>query len=463
MTRRLFSAHAAIVLALLLAAPVAARSKRDASIDSEGKLFYIHEGTYGELVPGEGLADPANPALALEVVYPDQTSERYLVPDTESEDVEDSASILYEDQSGTLFVLWQTKMNVIHSRLNLIGFRAGEWTAPIEISGKPFGWKSAPQLAVTRDTFRTEEPNGSQRTWQRTVVHLLWWETAGTGDLLVFYSPVVLLDGAYSGWNPVYRLDELTPGEGTAPPPSLNLSLAQHPRIESGRNSQTAVIGFVDPATGELNTYTVEVLAGEFGFLADKVRHQISEIGRDLLPEQPVALAEKARHQISEIGNRLGLHVSVTGYLAEQAYREILSAPTGEDAGVIAERVRHQISEIGARLTDRGLGRMTPKSAMHILELPNDGAADSVPTHLLSVTQASVWPAPSTGTEGVTLHLSRSGREVLVAWEQGGVVYYRESRGQGWSEPHRLVLSEELDVEGARRILEQRADERASE
>lgn len=452
----------ALALGLGLVAPAAAAPSRDATVGSEGELYVVREGAYGELFPEQGLADPGNSALALEVTRPDGTSERILVPETETAHVEDSASILFEDESGTLFLLWQTKINVIHSRLNLIGFRDGEWTDSIEISGNPFGWKSSPQLAVTRDTFRTQEADGSLRKWQRTVVHLLWWEEGAGFEPLVYYSPVVLLDGAYTGWNPVLRLDDLEVVSGEGPPAPLNFPLAAAARIQAGRNGQSVVIGLVLPESGELATVAAEVLPGEFGFMADEVRHQIIEIGRESRPDEPGFLSERVRHQIIEIGNRLGLHPSVPSYAAQMAIVEIEGASSGDDPVVLADRVRHQIIEIGARLTDRGYDRGRMTSKLQVFETSNAEAAGA-PPNLIRLVQASIRPAPVTGESENALFLSQDGREVLVSWQEGGRVYYRESRRGGWSGVRSLSLGGDLDLSRARQILEQRAHERASE
>jgi hypothetical protein len=449
-------------LGFALAAPAAAASARDASMGSAGELYFVLEGTYGELFPEQGLADSANRALALDVTRSDGTAGRYLVPDTETDDVEDSASVLFEDQTGTLFVLWQTKVNVIHSRLNLIGFRDGEWTELIEISGNPFGWKSAPQLAITRDTFHTEEPDGSLRAWQRTVAHLLWWETAGGGEPVAHYSPVVLLDGAYTGWNPVLRLGELEASASEGLPAALNHSLAQVPRIEAGRNGQSVAIAFVHPQTGGLITLTAEVLPGEFGVLAERVRHQIIEIGRGSKPDQPGSMSEKVRHQIIEIGNRLGLHPSVPSYAAQLAVAQIDGALPGEDPVALADKVRHQIIEIGARMTDRGYDRARATSKLQVLETSN-AEASGAPPNLIRIVRASIRPAPETGEGETAMFLSHDGREVVVSWHQDGRVYYRETRGEGWSGIRSLRLGNDLDLARAYQILEQRADERASE
>jgi hypothetical protein len=446
-------------LGLIAATLPAAGLDRDVSVGSAGELYMVREGVYGELFPGEGLAEPENAVLAVDVLRPDQSSERLMVPGTESADAEDSASILFEDQSGTLFVLWHARVNSIHKRLSLIGLRDGAWTEAVEISGNPFSWKSSPHLAVTRDTFRTELGDGDLRTWTRTIVHLLWWEVSATGEPAAHYTPVTFLDGVYTGWNPVYLLSELDL-DAAEVPLAATPSLARAPRIEPGGNGQNVVIAFVAEGSDRLITLAVEILPGEFSFLAERVRHQIIDVGRELLPGKPAVLADKVRHQIIDVGARLRLHPSVSAYAAQQAEAEILAAGPGTGASALAERVRHQIIDVGARMTDRGLVRLRAAQRLEVLETSN-GSVAGAPANYLRVVEASNRPTPETGQNENALFLSRNGGEVLASWLEDGAVYYRESRGQEWSDVRSLRLGGELDLARAREILDRRADERS--
>jgi hypothetical protein len=440
----------------LAAGPAAAAEAPDAAaVGTDGRLFMVHEGSYGDLFPGRGLADETNPALALEVVHPDQSRETLLVPDTEGESLEDSASVLFEDGSETLFILWQTKINAIHSRLNLVGFRDGGWTETIEISGNPFGWKSSPQLAVTRDRFTTAEDDGSLRTWKRTVVHLLWWE--GDEEPQVLYTPVVLIDGQYSGWNPVYRLDDLAPAAGV-PMAAPNGPLARAPRIETGQNGQSVVIGFVPASGGELVTVSVELMPGEISALADKVRHQIIDVGRELRGSGGnSALAGKVRHQIIDVGARLKLHAAVSSYLASEVHGRILASDPEGPVASLADDVRHQIIDVGAHINDRGFDRLSSKSVYQVVELPGGGT--QAPPDLIRVMRVSSRALPNTGDEDHSVYLSRDGKGVIAAWKEGEILLYRESRNEGWSGVRRLRLVGGLDLPRAKSLLERRADE----
>ncbi len=463
MANRIVHRSVALLAVLGLAAVPALGQQRDAAIAGEGELYQVQEGAYGDLFPQQGLGDAASSALALDVTYPDQSKERLLVPGTESTDVDSNPSILFESQSRTLYVLWKSQHNYIHSLLNVIGYHDGEWTDPVEISGSPFGWKSDPEFAVTRDTFQAEEDDGSLRSWTRTVIHLLWWEEGANGEAVPYYSPVTLIDGKYVGWNSVYRLDDLLASAlGSAAPAPLNPAVARAQRIEAGSNAQSATLGFVSPSTGELVSVTLGLLPGEVTSISDKIRAQIDVLGR-MSTSRPV-IADKVRAQIDVLGSKLGLHPGLTDYLAEKIHEEILAASPTEPGAHLADRVRAQIDVLGARMTGGHLiERSSGDPALLVVDLPADEAGVSAPPSQVGVLVTAVRPAPATGSDDVSLHLSRNGREALVSWLNDGVVYYRESQGAGWSAPHPLRLGPNLDLARAQQILDQRADERGVE
>jgi hypothetical protein len=456
-------ALSALAVAAGTGAPLDAQSRAEV-VGVDGELYMLRQGSYGELFPDGGLASPANAALALDIVHADQNTERLLVPGTETDDLETSPSALFEDDSGTLFVLWQTSRNYIHSWLSLIGFRDGEWTEPIEITGSPFGWKSSPQLAVTRDSFTTRGTDDASRSWKRTLVHLIWWEDGAAGPE-VLYTPVVLIDGEYTGWNPVYRLDDLAMAAGV-PFGMPNPELAEAPRLDAGVNGQSVVIAFVPAGSTQLVTIALELLPGELGVLADSVRAQIIEVGRAGGPDGALgSLADKARAQIIEVGARLKLHPGVSSYVADQVHDRILASEPGRPVAALADDVRAQIIEVGAHVTDRGFDRLSAASTYGVIELPGAGSGDGTgtepPPDLIRVAQVSSRPAPQTGDEPASLYLSKDGRGVVAAWQEGNALLYRESRGNGWTEARRLQLGNELDLEHAQSLLERRADERS--
>lgn len=457
-SRRLLCLLVALSLGGLVAADAAA-APRTVAVGPEGQLYQVLTGTYGELFPHGVLASPDEPVLAVDVVATDQTRDRQLVPGTAANNVEDGASLLYEDSSDTLFVLWQNRFNGIHSTLNLFALEDGTWSEVAEISGNPYSYKSGSQIAVTRDHFSITDADGVQQRIERTVLHLIWWED-GVHMPVPLYTPVILQDGEYMGWNPVYRLDELAEANGLGPLLPAEAGLAQAPRIETGEDGASVVIGFTDPTVGRLVGLEISLVPGEIGVLADEVRHQIIEVGHSTPQIGGPAFAQKVRHQIIEVGNRLGIHPAVIGYVANKVTQGPAPLDTVPGFDVVASKVRHQIIEVGADLDLRGakpsLGRTK------VVEVATQTAHPEVvaPPSLIKVSTRSEHPAPVVGDGPVRLHLSSTGDEVVVAWEAEGLLVYRESRNGGWTPPRALAIDDSLEIDEAHQLLSNRVRSR---
>ena len=72
-------------------------------------------------------------------------------------------------------------------------------------------------------------------------------------------------------------------------------------------------------------------------------------------------------------------------------------------------------------------------------------------------------PVPRVGDNPVSLFLSETGEDVLIAWSSDDLsrLVYRDSKDDsGWNNPLELPLSESLTLEQANQVLERRIRER---
>src|SRR5206468_3348341 len=137
-------------------------------------------------------------------------------------------------------------------------------------------------------------------TKHRTSLHLLWQEEgAAAGSINTFYTPVIFVDGVFTGNNPVYDLSAFLPA-GTAA--DIQPALLRAPTIQSGRDQRTVVVAFASQSTGQMATVEIDVLPEELSRLSEEARSHIIEIGAPLYPGKLPDLAAKARSHIIEIG-----------------------------------------------------------------------------------------------------------------------------------------------------------------
>ncbi|HVR95350.1 MAG TPA: hypothetical protein VMW27_01965, partial [Thermoanaerobaculia bacterium] len=318
-------AWSAAVLALLAPAAVSA-VQPDAALGSSGELYVVKAGTYGVLFPGRRQTDAANRILSLEIGRPGQLPSRQPVPSTEGTDVEVSPSVTYEEASHRLYVLWESRSSATYSVLKLISFDGTRWSDAIEVSGNPASAKGAPRLAITHDTIQMAAAGGARVDRHRSTLHLVWAEGDGR-TAKSYYTPIILVDGEYLGWNPVYSLGDLDSPDVAPLAADPASSLLQSPTVAAGRDGRTVVVSFVSATTRRQTSIQVNLLPGELQQIADGTRAVIIDAGNRLglsLPAGRPQLADKARAALIESG--VAFEEDVVRSLVERVQGEILGS-----------------------------------------------------------------------------------------------------------------------------------------
>jgi hypothetical protein len=451
-----------------LAAPAPSlATSHDSALGAGGEVYQVRSGNYGDLFPGGQAASPTTPVLAVDVTRSGAPLQRVLIPDTVDFAAESSASLLYENDSQTVFVLWESTQG-IHPILKLAGFDGTAWSTPITVVGNPFAPKTSPQFAITREIFQdvTDDGTGTVVTKHRTSLHLLWQEEgAAAGSLDTFYTPVIFVDGVCTGNNPVYNLSDFLPAAAAT---DIQPTLLRAPTIQSGRDQRTVVVGFASQSKGQMATVEIDVLPEELSRLSEEARSHIIEIGASLYSSNLPDLAAKARSHIIEIG--VAFHPELASTLADQVSTTIL-AGGANDLPDLAEKARSHIIEIGAKLSARGLRNLNEDALSQIVQVDDPGAAGtaggaalaaspSAPTssaaYLIQVRVASHRPIPRVGPGNVVVFVSEAGEDALISWAQADRVLYRLSTDSTWTEPRTLLFSPTVDIAKAYDILGQR-------
>jgi hypothetical protein len=450
----------------LTAASSAFAVGHDVALGSDGTIYQVRAGLYGDLFPNGNAAAPANPVIALDVTKPDGTTQRLLEPDSAGTQIESSPSVVFEDDSQTVFLLWESAINV-HPVLELTGFDGTNWSQAITIVGNPFAAKTASQFTITRDSYTLPDASGNPVLRHRTILHLIWQEE-GAGNLLeTFYSPIIINDGAYIGWNPVYNLDDfLPPASPTASvaAAAIQPSLLAAPLVQSGRDARTVVISYTSPVLAQLAAIEVDVLPEQLMQLSDDARSHIIDIGIASYPSDLPGLADKARSHIIDIG--VAFHPEVAQAIADQVQAQIL-ADTSGNLLTLADAARSHIIDIGATLADRGLQSTSANTALtQMIEVDNTPDptqppdATQAPYHLFQIRVPSILPAPRVGPGPVQMFVSQTGGDITVSWAQSDRLLYRNSQTGGWSDPLTLLFSSSMDINAAYSILDQRIHHR---
>ncbi|MEP7009636.1 MAG: hypothetical protein ABJC13_04870 [Acidobacteriota bacterium] len=450
-----------LVIGLAALAPVRADA-HDVALGSNGELYRVQAGVYRDLFPSAAFAQTDVVVLALDLTRPGTdgpTTQRMLVPGTGGNDIESSPSLFFEESSKSIFLVWESRINPLHSVLYLTNLTDGEFGDVVQISGDRYSFKSFPRIAVSRDTFELTGAAGAPERHYRTIVETVWWETTGAEDRAV-YAPVILIDGVYLGWNPVFLLDDLAEGGGDRVLDIPTGSLLHAPSIQLGDEGST-VATFVNSQTERLNTVEIDVMPVDLSDIAARVRAKILTFPR--IPTPVSLLADAIRSQIIEIGSTL--HPSIRGFLAEQIRSQIIEIGSRYAPGQVrrlADAIRSQIIEIGADALG-GRGGRQQNLAYRIAEVmatPTAEPAVENPGHALALHTAVDLPVPDTGDAVPSIYTSTHGDSLIVSWLQDDKILYRESTANGWTDVLSITLGPNMTSEQAEQILAQRAKNR---
>jgi hypothetical protein len=436
--------------------------ERHMALGADGEIYRLASGSYGELFGRPTDPQAKNAVLALEIVRPGvEGVERHLVPQTAGVDLERSPSLIYEESSHTVFLVWESR-NSYHSVMKLSGFDGTRWFEPPlpQLPGSILSPKTPPRVAVTRDSY-LDVVDGMPVLRHRTTVHLVWGEEQGS-TLDTVYVPIIFEDGVFSGSTAIV-LNDLDTATELAASVEVPANLLSTPTVTAGQDARTVVVAFTSPASRRLITLEIDVLPRELVSLAGGARSQIIDTGAKLsFPANLKVLAEQARNVLLQRASAFAPEVAQS--LADRTYAYILANGKGQSLSNLAEGARSQIIDTGAKLSGRGL--RTIAALTRLAEVPSAstrGAASVAGeplSHLIQLRVITSRPAPPVGNGPVAVFLGKSGEDLILSWSDEAAVYYRTSAGNGWDEQRTLALSPAFSREQANAILEQRIADR---
>jgi hypothetical protein len=448
MTARL--SFLAVALGLVALAPLGAVD-RTTTLTAAGDVLRVRAGRYADLFPNAPKAKADNSILALETVRGGKLAERIVVPSTDGEELESAPYVLYQDALDTAFVLWQRTLNGAYSQFFLASVSAGRWSTPISLTTELWSTQTPPEITVTSDTYVEIDAAGHSATHRRTVVHTVWWEDT-EAERHTVYSPVVLIDGVYVGWNPQIVLDDLDLS-GDVATSALQPSLYRAPALAPGSRPHSVVASFARPESGRLLNVEIEVLPWQLSQLAASLRLELSGlVGQGTTPQ---SLADKARAHILIAGAKW-FNPRFLESLANETYGHILVAAGSTPGGITAlpGEARAHVLIAGSELSGHSL---LSDAARRTIEMRLD-ADDADPTLTFQVRALANLPAPETAAGPTRILAAGSGDGALVAWEsQADRIAYREGDSTSWSDVKTVTLGPQLDREHAYEMLERRA------
>jgi hypothetical protein len=439
------------LLALIAATPLAAES---AALTSDGSLLQVQAGAYGELFPGSTRYRSDSAVLVLDVTRVNGSTVRHLIPGTEGTQIESAPTILWD--GGQAFVLWSSA-NASRSALQLISFDGSSWSQGIEVSGDAGPMKGLPRIKLTRDAYTSDDGATS-----RTIVHVVWWEQEA-GAIRSLYTPILLVDGSYLGWNPVVPLGVFDINADASAPASDD-ALFQAPDILTGSDQRSVIIALAQQRSNRVMALRIRVQPDALLELADETRDFLITFG-GLAGENHTILtiADAARSHIIGMGRspevKHRLFRGIRDYIGSEVHGALAGAGTSfdpdNDLDALGNLAWRTIISSGAAILGHGLRAEIPLCSL--LHLGSTPEIEELSRHQIEICLVSDRAAPETAPGAQhTLLTSSDGSEVIVAWVGvDGVVHYRYSESEDWSEPQTMARHEGVSLEQALHLLRQ--------
>ncbi len=449
-----------LTILVFVAGAANARELASSALGNSGELYEIVSGRYEELFPEGDEFTGRNKVLALAVTRGD-TREHHLLPGTGSREAESGTSLFYERARGSLVALWRSGRAGEDELLNVVTFADGSFSEAYEVADPTLAAIAPPRVVITHDRYDIQLSETEWESIERTILHLLWAARDEFG-MDVRYSPLIFVEGVYSGWNQVVSLRDTTAGGEELLAASPSEALLATLDLAVSENGQRVVASFVNNLDEKLRVVEIGVLPLELSYLGEEVREGLSGLAASFATDDLSSFADNGRLEIVGVGRRHRMHPAFVDYVAEEVVQEILVVggeytPLSYDE--LVEHLRAFTLETAAPLVTASTRSTRAANGSTILEVDvgNLPLEATGPPPLIDLRVLRSLAAPEIGDGRTALFASSDGRHVLVSWEDdGGILGYVETEADGWSEPRSLVLGGSLSAEHAYEVLERR-------
>lgn len=445
------------VLCLLASPMLGAAQTVETTLGNGGEIYTIRNGTVEELFPSAANLDPANEVLALDIAWPDGTNQRRVVPSSVSPEPEAMIALVYEKAAGVAVLLWQAQSATGGPTVKLASFDGADWSDVFVIDGVQPGLATAPTVVVTRDTYEIEISTEERYVTNRSILHLFWKE-GNAAEINLLYTPLVLVEGHFLGWNPTLSLTTITADDSTPPPAALPAALASLLHAATSNDGKKVAITFANTVEGTIESLEIGILPLEMAYLSEEIRDAILAQAGAFGDADLVSVSAHARNIIINIGHRFSLHPAVIDYVANEVTEEIVATgPNYTTVEPFADAIRDYSIDLVSTLltTTAGSGAILEIDVGGLLE---PTASNGQPAQILDLRSVASHPAPAIGVGPAAIFTSPTGRDVLIAWDDadGTQVFYLETTSEGWSETRGLAITETRSRDDIHALFAQR-------
>jgi len=267
-------------LALFLGAGSARALEEVSLLASDGTLHDLRSGTAIELgVDGPGIRPDSN-LIEWAAKAQDGTVTLAILPDTVSGSLKHDLQLVFDDQTGTLVLLWTEDGS--YSQVRVGTYSAGTWKTAWLLPSQGISRAYNPSMLVTHQPVFWLDDTDTPQTKVASILSVVWWEEALVGQARL--ATVFLDEQSFDPTNmTIYDLPGLTGGGGPVSYDGIPGGAYLYPALQADGLSGSALASFAD-----LNAQKQRVLRLQFPNNWGKPS--------DTTPDSPNSLNWKRRH-----------------------------------------------------------------------------------------------------------------------------------------------------------------------
>ena len=243
-------------LALSLAAGSARGLEEVSLLTTDGTLHDLRSGTAIELgVDGPGVRPDSN-LIEWAAKAQDGTVSMAILPDTVSGSVKRGLQLAYDDQTGTLVLLWTEDGS--YSQVRVGTYSSGTWTTAWLLPSQGISKAYNPQMQITHQPVFWLDSSDTPQTKTASILSIVWWEEALVGQARL--ATVFLDEQSFDPANlTIYDLPSVTGGGGPVSYDGIPGGAYLYPAVQADGLSGAVLASFAD-----LNAQKERVLRLQF-------------------------------------------------------------------------------------------------------------------------------------------------------------------------------------------------------
>jgi len=242
------------IATVLFAASAFAQADRDVLVAPNGTIYTI------EASPVENSTKIKATIMLVLTTQSGDTITRIPVPASTTEGLHWRATLAYDTESQTLFVLWLHMPNPMSSELLLAAYQNGHWQPAVSIDDRSYDLRYNLRIGITRRVSRLQQ-DGSYADVPALILHAVWWDDTGAGEQ-ARYALISIDKGAVSSVD-VHDMAEFI--DATDAPAKVgddfNRDLLKHPAVLDGPSPNSVDVLFADSKTNLFHRVTLHPIS----------------------------------------------------------------------------------------------------------------------------------------------------------------------------------------------------------